>query len=129
MDNILINIISVVVTSVVIPLIGVAGTALIRWLNTKIKNEKASKLLTQATDIVLNAVKSVFQTYVESLKKNGSFTAEAQIEAFNKAKELVLNQLSDEVLTFIGENFGSVDDWLRTQIESTIDSLKNKLVN
>jgi hypothetical protein len=43
------------------------GTALIKWINTKVKNEKSAEFLTQATTVVLNAAKTVFQTYVESL--------------------------------------------------------------
>ena len=69
MNEIVINVISCLMTAVVIPLISLLGSKLITWLNTKIKNDKASNLLTQATTIVLNAVKTVFQTYVDSLKK------------------------------------------------------------
>lgn len=65
MNEILINIISIVVTSVVIPLISVGGTQLIRLINSKIKNNEVNKYLTIATEIVVNAVRSVFQTYVE----------------------------------------------------------------
>lgn len=69
MNEIILNIISVVVTAVILPLISYAGARLITWLNTKIKDENAKQQLTVATDIVTNAVRSVFQTYVEVLKK------------------------------------------------------------
>lgn len=71
MNEILINIISVVVTVIVLPLISLAGTKLIKFINSKNKNDEAAKLLTTATTIVINAVRSVFQTYVESLKAEG----------------------------------------------------------
>ena len=67
MNEILINIISVLVTAVVLPLISFAGTKLISWLNAKVKDENAKMQLTVATNIVKNAVLTVFQTYVDSL--------------------------------------------------------------
>lgn len=126
MNDILLNILSVVVTSIVLPLITYAGARLIAFLNTKIKDENAKKLLTTATDIVINAVRSVFQTYVDSLKKSGNFNAEAQVIALNRAKDIALEQMTDEVKEFINKNYGSVDAWLTTTIESTINLIKNK---
>lgn len=66
-----------------------------------------------------------FQTYVESLKKSGNFGAEAQLEALNKAKEIALSQLSEEVKEYITTNYGDINNWLTTQIEATINLLKN----
>ena len=126
MNEILLNILSVVVTSIILPLLTYAGTRLIAYLNSKIKDENYKILLTTATDIVVNAVRSVFQTYVESLKASGSFNAEAQLIALNKAKDIALEQMTDEVKEFISKNYGSVDAWLTTTIESTINLIKNK---
>ena len=86
MNDILINIISAVVTTVLLPLITWAGTKLIQYIGTKVKNEKAATLLSTATTVVLNAVRSVFQTYVESLKASGSFGLDAQVEALKRQR-------------------------------------------
>ena len=126
MNEILINIISVVVTSIVLPLISIAGAKLIQFINSKIKNNKAADLLTTATTIVINAVRSVFQTYVEALKKEGSFNKDAQIIALNKAKDIALTQMTDEVKDYLVTTYGSLDSWLDTNIEATINILKNK---
>ena len=126
MNEILINIISVVVTSIVLPLISIAGAKLIQFINSKIKNNKAADLLTTATTIVINAVRSVFQTYVEALKKEGSFNKDAQIIALNKAKDIALTQMTDEVKDYLVTTYGSLDTWLDTNIEATINILKNK---
>ncbi len=125
MNEILLNVISVIVTSVVIPLITVLGTKLITWINNGIKNDKATKYLTDATVIVTNAVKTVFQTYVEQLKAAGNFGPESQKEALEKAKVIALGQLNADVKNYITTNFGSLDEWLTNQIESTIYKLKN----
>ena len=126
MNEIIINIISVVVTSIVLPLISIAGAKLIQFINSKIKNNKAADLLTTATTIVINAVRSVFQTYVEALKKEGSFNKDAQIIALNKAKDIALTQMTDEVKNYLVTTYGSLDFWLDTNIEATINILKNK---
>ena len=126
MNEIIINIISVVVTSIVLPLISIAGAKLIQFINSKIKNNKAADLLTTATTIVINAVRSVFQTYVEALKKEGSFNKDAQIIALNKAKDIALTQMTDEVKSYLATTYGSLDSWLDTNIEATINILKNK---
>ena len=109
MNDILINVISAVVTTVLLPLITWAGTKLIQYIGTKVKNEKAAALLTTATTIVLNAVRSVFQTYVESLKASGSFNAEAQKTALSKAKDIALSQLGDDVKEYISSTYGNLD--------------------
>ena len=125
MNDILINIISAVVTTVLLPLTTWAGTKLIQYIGTKVKNEKASALLTTATNIVQNAVRSVFQTYVESLKANGKFDSASQVEALKRAKDIALSQLGDDVKEYITANFGNLDGWLTNQIESSINLLKN----
>ena len=126
MNEIIINFISVVVTSIVLPLISIAGAKLIQFINSKIKNNKAADLLTTATTIVINAVRSVFQTYVEALKKEGSFNKDAQIIALNKAKDIALTQMTDDVKDYLVTTYGSLDTWLDTNIEATINILKNK---
>lgn len=125
MNEIILNIISVVVTAVILPLISYAGARLIAWLNAKIKDENAKQQLTVATDIVMNAVRSVFQTYVETLKKNGTFDKESQKVALIKAKNDALAQMTDETKEYITKNYGNLETWIITQIESTINILKN----
>ena len=126
MNDILINIISIIVTAVVIPLITLLGAKLVKWVASKIDDENAAKIVENASNIVLNAVKAVFQTYVEALKKEGKFDAAAQKVALEQAKTIALSQLTADTQKFISANFGDVDTWLVTQIEATINTLKNK---
>lgn len=125
MNNILINIISVLVTAVILPLISIGGTQLIQLINSKIKNNEFAKLLTEATTIVTNAVRAVFQTYVESLKASGKFDAQSQSVALTKAKQIALSQMSEEVRNYIIKHYGDLNAWLNNQIEATINLLKN----
>lgn len=125
MNQIFINILAAVVTCIILPLISFLGVKLTEWLNTKIKNEKGQALIKKATDIVLNAVRCVFQSYVEALKKSGDFDQKAQIYAFNLAKDIALKQLGDDAKNYIAQNYGDLEEWLKTEIEASINLLKN----
>ena len=126
MNEILLNVLSLVVSAIVLPIISFIGAKIGSYINLKITNEKASKNLSEASNIVLNSVKTVFQTYVDELKKEGTFDKERQTYAFNKARIIALEQMSEEVKTFIETNYGSLDSWLQTEIESSILKIKNK---
>ena len=124
MNEILINIISVIVTAVIIPVITLVGGKLVSWLNAKINNEKANAMLTAATNAVVNAVRSVLQTYVDTLKANGKFDESSQKIALIKAKKLALESMNDEVQKYIGTTYGNIDTWITTMIEATLNAIK-----
>lgn len=67
----------------------------------------------------------MFQTYVDTLKKNGTFDVESLKIALTKAKDEALSQMSDEIKEYITTNYGNLENWLTTQIEATINILKN----
>lgn len=124
MNEILINVLSCIVTVVIIPLITLLGSKLIKRISSKLDNEESAKLISEASTIVLNAVKCVFQTYVEALKKDNNFGKDAQLIAFNKAKNIISSQLSEEIKEFINNHFGNLESWVDTQIEASINTLK-----
>lgn len=125
MNQILLNILAAVTTCIVLPLISFLGIKLSQWLSTKINDEKAAALFTKAVDIVTNAVRITFQTYVESLKNSGSFGKEEQLIAFEKAKAIITSELTEDLKTFIVQNYGDLQTWISNQIEATIYKLKN----
>lgn len=105
-------------------LISWATTVVVNWLNTKIKDKKMAQHATALFEIVMNSVKTISQTYVETMKKEDKFTKENQEKAFQMALDLIKGQLTPELIKYITENFGDVEVYLRTQIESTIFNLK-----
>jgi len=126
MNEIITSIISIVVTTVVLPLITLGGTKLIQYLNSKINDENAKRILTSIATSVERAVRVVFQTYVESLKKSGTFDKEAQKKALVIAKQEVMRELDIEAKEFIVNNYGDLNAYITNQIESTINLLKFK---
>jgi len=125
MNQILLNILAAVTTCIILPLISFLGIKLSQWLSTKIKDEKAAALFKKATEIVTNAVRVTFQTYVESLKNSGSFGKDEQLIALNKAKQIITSELTEELKAFISENYGDLQAWISNQIEASIYKLKN----
>ena len=125
MNQILLNILAAVSTCIILPLISFLGIKLSQWLSTKIKDEKAAALFTKAVDIVTNAVRITFQTYVESLKNSGSFGKDEQLIAFEKAKAIIASELTEDLKAFITQNYGDLQTWISNQIEATIYKLKN----
>ena len=120
------NIIWSVVGIVATGLVSWATTALVAWLNTKIKNEKAAKWASDLTSIVSNAVLSVTQTFVDTMKKEGKFDAEAAKEAKDKALSIITSQLTPELKDYITANFGDMTEYLGNLVEAMVQSLKSK---
>lgn len=95
------------------------------WLSTKIKDKKLQTLATKLNEIVTRAVMTVTQTYVESMKKKNAFDEKAQKEALNKCVAIINTQLTQELKDYVEENFGDLQSYLLTLIESTILGLKH----
>ena len=111
-------------TAVVFALISWGLTLLTTWLRTKIKNKKIAELLSSILNIVTNAVKVVYQTYVENIKGTDEWTVDAQKKALQMALEKAKKQLSKDTIKFIEDTYGNLDDYLTNLIEATLYNLK-----
>lgn len=118
--DILITIISTVITA----LLSWGIAKLTKWVESKIGDSKKATMLNNAIIAVSSAVKATWQTYVQAIKGTEAWTKEVQTAALNKAVKTAKEQLSAEVQEYITENFGSLDKWLVSQVESTIYDLK-----
>jgi hypothetical protein len=93
-------------------------------LITKIATGKSADALKKGADLILDSVNYVQQTYVDALKEQDNFDSTAQKEALNKAKERAIELMNTDVKSAIEENYGNVDTYITTVIESLI--YKNK---
>lgn len=116
---------------ILLPLIGVGVSYLIAFINAKIKqvkektkNETLQKYLDLLNTTIVNCVKSTQQAYVDSLKKQGKFDAEAQKEAFRITYENIKAQLSDEAEQYIYTAVGDLQTYIKNKIEAEILNLK-----
>lgn len=116
---------------ILLPLIGVGVSYLIAFINAKIKqvkkkteNETLQKYLDLLNTTIVNCVKSTQQAYVDSLKKQGKFDADAQKEAFRITYENIKAQLSDEAEQYIYTAVGDLQTYIKNKIEAEILNLK-----
>ena len=121
MDNqMVLNIIEVVITSVIVPLLAWGVKEFTSWLKSKTENATLEKYIDFASDAVTIAAKETTQTYVDSLKKQGAFDAAAQKEAFNKTFNTAKGLLTKKAIEAVTTVYGDVDKWLKSKIESTV---------
>lgn len=117
-------------TQVILGIIGVLitglGTLITVLINKYVKNDKLKNILASLNEVIQKAVSEVYQTYVEALKKDGMFDAEAQKEALNKALEIIKTNASKDVMDWLKANYTDIDVYLKSQIEAMIGLLKNK---
>lgn len=118
-----------VVVSIVVPII--AGllawgiSVLKKLVNEKIDNATLKEVLNDGLTVLENSVKYTYQTYVEGMKDKDIFDADAQKQALQMAKDKALSMLSEGFINMIKDMYGDVNNWLETNIESTIYTLKN----
>lgn len=114
-----------------IPILGVLTTFLVKWLKAKeaeilvkVENDTADKYISMVAQTITDCVIATNQTYVETLKKQGSFDAEAQKIAFQKTLDAVISVLSDDAKAYLSELYGDVTAYLTTRIEAEVNLQK-----
>ena len=112
----------------IIPLLGVLTAYFIKFVNaksaeigTKVKNETQKKYLEMLNNTITDCVIATTQTYVDSLKKQGTFDAEAQKVAFTMTYESVVKLLTDEATEYLNEAVGDLQLYITQKIEAEVN--------
>lgn len=115
----------------VIPLLGILTSYLIVFIRmkkqelvNKTEDEKAKKYLDMIGETIVDCVLATNQTYVDSLKAQGAFDAEAQKIAFQKTYDMVIKFLTDEAKEYIAAVYGDVTEYLTSKIEAQVNLSK-----
>lgn len=116
----------------IIPLLGVLTTYLIKYLNAKateltikVDSDVADNYINMICDTITNCVIATNQTYVNSLKEQGKFTAEAQKIAFEKTYNAVLQILSDDAKEYLNTITNDAQAFLIQLIEAEVNRNRN----
>ncbi len=111
----------------VIPLLGVLTAFAIQWIRSKtaeitLKNQRDEfdKYITMLGETICACVATTNQTYVDSLKKAGSFDAEAQKTAFNMTLTAVMNVLGEDAKEYLTAIYGDLTAYLTNLIEAEV---------
>ena len=118
-----------------------AGTAIVGYgmsiINNKIdkeqesneklaEQEKINYWIDEGQKIITDAVKYVSQTYVDSLKKAGTFTKEAQVEAKERCIERIKSLLSTEGRAYLTKIYKNLDVYIDTKLEAAVGDNKRE---
>lgn len=115
----------------IIPLLGILTTYIVKYIKAKsaeiqvkVDNDTADKYIALLSDTITACVIATNQTYVEALKKNNAFTAEAQKEAFKLTYDAVMAVLTEEAEKCLSEIYGDLAAYITTKIEAEVNLSK-----
>jgi hypothetical protein len=124
------SLIMTTILSIFTPVIASALTIIVkRWIDEKIKDmedKKLKALIEEGTNIILDSVNFIQQTYVDNLKEHDFFDSESHKEALCLARDRALTILPQEIYEVIEQRYGNVDIFVETVIESYIAKNKKK---
>lgn len=116
----------------IVPLLGIITCYIVNYikaktleLNTTNTNEVLVKYLTMLSDTVCDCVIATNQTYVNSLKAQGKFDAEAQKIAFEMTYKAVIAVLSDDAKEYLTNMYGDLSIYITNMIEAEVN--RNRL--
>lgn len=111
----------------IIPLLGILTAYIVKYINIKseeiqiqIDNDTADKYIQMLTDTITSCVIATNQTYVEALKKENAFTAEAHKEAFNQTFNAIMAVLTDEAKEYLTAIYGDLTTYITNKIEAEV---------
>lgn len=112
----------------IIPLLAVLTTYIVKYIQVKnaeitakSENELVDKYVNMLSYTISSCVVATNQTYVEALKKQGKFDAEAQKVAFNMTLNAVMEILSEDAKKYLSEAFGDLNSYITSQIEASVN--------
>lgn len=121
----------VIFQMVLIPLLAILTKYITTWVQIKIdelteskNNATFTKYMNLLQSTVIDCVIATNQTYVESLKLQGKFDAEAQKIAFKKTYDAVMLILTEDAVKYLNEALGDLDAYVNTLIEAQVNLQK-----
>ena len=115
----------------IIPLLGVLTAFAVAYIKAKMNelsaaagNATEQKYLKMISETIIKCVIATNQTYVDSLKKQGRFDAEAQKKAFEMTYNAVIGILSEEAKVYLASIYGDLTAYITNMIEAEVN--KNK---
>ena len=125
------EILSLIFQMIIIPLLGILTKYAVDLISTKIAelvartdNDNFDKYLILLNDTINNCVVATNQTYVEALKAQNAFDAEAQKVAFKQTYDAVMSILTEDAKKYLQAALGDLDVYITNSIESQVNASK-----
>ena len=125
------NIVNTAFEIIIFPVLSAAAIYFITWINAKkqellkkTKNETTAKYIEMLDKTITDCVIATSQTYVDTLKKEGTFDEAAQKKAFQQTFDAVMSVLTDEAQVYLNEAFKDLGAYITNKIEATVKATK-----
>lgn len=112
----------------IIPLLGILTAYAVKFIKikgdeiaVKLNNEKANRYIALVSQTITDCVIATNQTYVEALKKDNAFSADAQKAAFQMTYDAVMAVLTDDAKDYIVAVYGDLSAYITTKIEAEVN--------
>jgi hypothetical protein len=126
------EVLSTVFELVIFPVLSAATIYFITWLKAKkqellkkAKDETTKKYIEILDKTITECVLATSQTYVDALKKEGKFDAEAQKKALQMSFDAVMAILTDDVQEHLGDVIKDLGIYITNKIEAQIKASKS----
>lgn len=93
-------------------------------LQQEIDNELVTKYMDMLEKTISDCVTATNQTFVETLKKKGAFTKEAQAEAFSLTFNNVMTILNKDCYEYLQNITSDVEKYITNKIEAEVNFAK-----
>lgn len=105
-------------------------TVKINHIITQTEDEKKQRFLSWIeNDVIIKCINSTTQTYVDELKKHGTFNKSAQKIAIAKTTDSILKVLTEADTELLSTYVDDVSIWIATRVESYIKENKTTIAN
>lgn len=93
-------------------------------METDSKQAEYQTYLEDALTAIYKSVRKVNQTFVDSLKAQGKFDAEAQSIAFATACDDAIALMGKEAVKFLMDKMDDFELWMKVQVEAAVNENK-----
>ncbi len=125
------EILSMVFEVGVFPVLSAVAVYFITWIHAKkqellkkTKDETTKKYIEMLDQTITECVLATKQTFVDALKKEDSFDAEAQKKAFKMTFDAVMTILTDDAQVYLNEAVKDLTAYITNKIEANVNATK-----
>lgn len=115
----------------IIPLLAVLTTYIVKLIQAKSneiatnqENAIVSKYVLLLSETIADCVIATNQTYVDALKEQNAFDAQAQSIAFQKTFDAIMDVLSEDAKEYLTHIYGDLTAYITARIEAEVKANK-----
>lgn len=131
MEQTWLDIVATIFEIAIVPILGAITVYVITWIKakkqelaSKADDEMAKKYLDLLENTIIECVLATNQTYVDALKEEGKFDAEAHKKAFQLTYDAVMAILTEDAQKYLCETVNDLTAYITNKIEAQVKLMK-----